>query len=95
MKKKWLFISILIVAEILVLIAVVFVVWQGVGHLAVYSLGMAAPFVIMSIFIGLLFAFIKKAAKAIRYINALAGTLLIFMGILLLTNKLYLLYTPI
>lgn len=70
-------------------------VWQGVGLLAVYSLGMAAPFVIMSIFIGLLFAFIKKAAKAIRYINALAGTLLIFMGILLLTNKLYLLYTPV
>jgi len=32
MKKKWLFISILIVAEILVLIAVVFVVWQGVGQ---------------------------------------------------------------
>ena len=32
MKKKWLFISILIVAEILVLTAVVFVVWQGVSQ---------------------------------------------------------------
>ena len=32
MKNKWLFISILIVAEILVLTAVVFVVWQGVSQ---------------------------------------------------------------
>jgi hypothetical protein len=39
MKKKWLFISILIVAEILVLIAVVFVVWQGVGQTDLGSFG--------------------------------------------------------
>lgn len=32
MKNKWLFISILIVAEILVLTAIVFVVWQGVSQ---------------------------------------------------------------
>ncbi len=39
MKKKWLFISILIVAEILVLIAVVFVVWQGVGQTELGNFG--------------------------------------------------------
>lgn len=39
MKKKWLFISILIVAEILVLIAVVFVVWQGVGQTGLGNFG--------------------------------------------------------
>ncbi len=39
MKNKWLFISILIVAEILVLVAVVFVVWQGVSQTDLGSFG--------------------------------------------------------
>jgi DUF4097 and DUF4098 domain-containing protein YvlB len=45
MKNKWLFISILIVAEILVLAAVVFVVWQGVTetNLGAFSFRFSNP----------------------------------------------------
>ena len=69
-------------------------VWQGIRLLAVYSAGLAAPFIVMSIFISMLLAFIKKASKARRYVNAIAGILLILVGVLLLTNKLYLLNAP-
>jgi cytochrome c-type biogenesis protein len=69
-------------------------VWQGIRLLAVYSAGLAAPFIVISIFISIFLVFIKKASKALRYVNAIAGILLILVGILLLTNKLYLLIAP-
>jgi cytochrome c-type biogenesis protein len=69
-------------------------IMQGVILLIIYSIGMAAPFVLLSLFVGYLLIFIKKATRTTKYINAFAGIILICMGILLLTNKLYLLYTP-
>jgi len=69
-------------------------VWQGIRLLAVYSAGLAFPFIVISVFIGFLLAFIKRASKAIRYVNAGAGILLILVGILLLTNRLFLLNVP-
>jgi len=69
-------------------------VWQGVRLLAVYSAGLAVPFIVMSVFVSLLLAFVKKASKALKYVNATAGILLILVGVLLLTNKLYLLSAP-
>lgn len=65
-------------------------VWQGTLLLAIYSLGLAVPFVVMSVFIRYLLAFIKRASKALRYVNTVAGILLIGVGLLLVTNKLYL-----
>jgi cytochrome c-type biogenesis protein len=66
-------------------------VWQGIGLLSVYSFGLAIPFLILSVFIHLVLAFIKRANKLIRYVNVAAGVLLMIMGALLLTNKLYML----
>lgn len=63
-------------------------IWQGVGLLAVYSLGLALPFVLMSIFINFLLIFIKRATRLLRYINTIAGCLLILVGIFLLTRNL-------
>jgi cytochrome c-type biogenesis protein len=63
-------------------------VWQGIGLLSVYSLGLALPFLILSVFIHLVLAFIKKANRLIRYVNVTAGILLMIMGTLLLTNRL-------
>jgi cytochrome c-type biogenesis protein len=63
-------------------------VWQGVLLLGVYSLGLAIPFVLLSIFINFLLAFIKKANRFLRYANIVAGALLIVVGLLLVTNKL-------
>ena len=62
---------------------------QGILLLGIYSAGLAIPFVIMSIFINFLLIFIKKASKALKYINTVAGVLLIVVGLILVTNKLY------
>lgn len=66
-------------------------VWQGIILLAIYSAGLAIPFIIMSVFINFLLIFIKKASRVLRYINTVAGILLIIVGLILVTNKLYVL----
>jgi cytochrome c-type biogenesis protein len=68
-------------------------VLKGVALLSVYSAGLAIPFLTISIFINFLLIFIRKATRAIRYLNAAAGILLILIGILLVTDKLYWLNT--
>jgi len=62
--------------------------WQGVGLLAVYSAGLAVPFLLISVFIQMVFVFLKKITRYMRYINLAAGVLLILVGISLVTNKL-------
>lgn len=61
----------------------------GVLLLVVYSAGLAVPFILISIFINFLLVFIKKAIRIIRYVNAVAGVLLIIIGLLLLTDNLF------
>jgi len=63
-------------------------VLEGVLLLSVYSLGLAMPFFLMSIFIDRLLVFLKQARKVLQYINTVAGLLLISIGILLMTNNL-------
>jgi cytochrome c-type biogenesis protein len=64
-------------------------VWQGVLLLGIYSAGLAIPFIIISIFINFLLIFIKKASKVLKYVNVVAGVVLIVVGLILLSNKLY------
>jgi cytochrome c-type biogenesis protein len=66
-------------------------VWQGIVLLAIYSAGLALPFIIISVFINLLLIVIKKASRVLQYVNAAAGILLIIVGLILVTNKLYVL----
>jgi cytochrome c-type biogenesis protein len=66
-------------------------VWQGTLLLGVYSAGLAIPFIIMSVFINYVLVFIKKAVKTMKFVNAVAGILLIITGLFLVTNKLYIL----
>ena len=66
-------------------------VWQGIVLLAIYSAGLAMPFIIMSVFINFLLIFIKKASRVLQYVNTVAGILLIIVGLILVTNKLYVL----
>lgn len=66
-------------------------VWQGIVLLAIYSAGLAMPFIIMSVFINLLLIFIKKASRVLQYVNTAAGILLIIIGLIIVTNKLYVL----
>ena len=64
-------------------------VWQGVILLGIYSAGLAIPFIVMSIFINFLLIFIKKASKVLKYVNVVAGVVLIVVGLILVSNKLY------
>ena len=64
-------------------------VWQGVILLGIYSAGLAIPFIIISIFINFLLTFIKKASKVLKYVNVVAGVVLIVVGLILVSNKLY------
>ena len=64
---------------------------RGIWLLAVYSIGLALPFVILSVCINFLINFIYSTAKTIRYIHMVAGILLIITGLLLIADRLRLL----
>jgi cytochrome c-type biogenesis protein len=64
---------------------------QGIVLLAIYSAGLALPFIILSVFIHLLLMVIKKASGFLQYVTAAAGILMIIVGLILVTNKLYVL----
>ena len=66
-------------------------VWQGVILLVAYSVGLAMPFIIVSIFVNFMLKFIKKISVALKYVNIVAGIMLIFVGLFLVSNKMYLL----
>lgn len=64
-------------------------VTEGVVLLGIYSAGLGIPFVVLSLFIGFILAFIKKANRVLNYINIAAGVVLAVVGVLLITNKLF------
>jgi cytochrome c-type biogenesis protein len=64
-------------------------VWHGILLLGIYSAGLAIPFMILSVFINSILIFIKTASKTMRYFNTTAGILLILVGLLLVTDRLY------
>ena len=68
-------------------------VLNGILLLAVYSAGLALPFVILSFFIHSLLDFMKRATKLINIINKASGILLIVIGLLLMFDKFRLLGT--
>ena len=66
-------------------------VGQGMILLGVYSLGLAVPFMVLSIFINFLLVVISKMTRVIRILHPAAGILLIIMGLFLVTDNLNLL----
>lgn len=62
-------------------------VLKGVWLLAVYSAGLAIPFLLISLFITSLMEFMKKARRLIGFINKVSGGLLILIGLLLIFDK--------
>jgi cytochrome c-type biogenesis protein len=63
-------------------------VWQGMSLLAVYSLGLGLWFVGISLFINFILVFLQKAKKVLRYVNLVAGCVLIVIGLSLVTDRL-------
>ncbi len=66
-------------------------VWKGMVLLSIYSAGLALPFILISVFINYMLVFLKKASKIIRYVNIVAGALLVAVGLALATNNMSLL----
>ena len=63
-------------------------IWQGSVLLAVYSLGLAIPFLIISACIHFMLQMLKKMTAVMRYLNPAAGIMLIIVGVLLITDNL-------
>ena len=60
---------------------------KGVSLLAVYSAGLAIPFIIISFFINSILGIMKRATKFIGALNKASGILLIIIGLLLIFDK--------
>ncbi|MBM7623960.1 cytochrome c biogenesis CcdA family protein [Sporohalobacter salinus] len=61
-------------------------VWLGGGLLAVYSLGLAIPFLLITLFISYIFDYVGKFNHYLDKVSMLSGVLLIIMGILIYTD---------
>lgn len=77
-----------LLGSVLILAANQDTVRQGMGLLTVYSVGLALPFMLLSVGIHYMLRFVRRASKAVRYINIIAGVLLIITGLLLMTDSL-------
>jgi cytochrome c-type biogenesis protein len=75
-----------ITGAILTLIATKGSVSSGFWFFGWYALGFMLPFVIASIFIAYVMEWVKKSKSWLKYVNWLAGAIIILLGILLLTN---------
>jgi cytochrome c-type biogenesis protein len=73
---------------------------QGAGLLAIYSLGLAVPFLLVAVGLGQASAAIRRMGPYLRYVEMASGVLLIFIGVLLFTerftelNSYFLQFTP-
>ncbi len=76
-----------ILGSILVLASSQQTMSQGGILLLTYSAGLAIPFFILSLVIHMLIGFMQKTKKILKYMNLIAGIFLIFIGIVLVTDK--------
>lgn len=60
---------------------------QGASLLAVYSLGLAVPFLLAAAGLGQASSAIRRLGPYLRYVEMASGALLIFVGILIFTNQ--------
>lgn len=63
-------------------------VWQGGLLLVVFSVGLGLPFLLLAYGIGRATEHVARLSKILPYISVIGGALLIFLGVLLLTESL-------
>jgi len=80
-----------ILATILVLAGAQETVWKGVILLAVYSLGLAVPFLLTSLGVDRFLAFYGRFRRHLHTVEVCSGVLLIAIGVLIFLNNLRLL----
>ena len=76
-----------VLAAVLTVAATKETVWQGVFLLACYSAGLAIPFLATAIFIGGFLKFYKNFRKHLHAVEVASGTLLLFIGALIYSNR--------
>ena len=76
-----------ILAGILAVAAVRATAWHGAYLLAVYSLGLGLPFLIIGVAFDSMLPLIKRINRYSQVIHMLSGLLLISIGVLILTDK--------
>jgi cytochrome c-type biogenesis protein len=65
--------------------------WKGAFLLAIYSIGLGVPFLLIGLFFSALRPILRKISRYSRWIYALGGILLVAIGILIIIGKLNLL----
>jgi len=76
-----------ILAAILVVASTKQTIWQGILLLAVYSLGLAVPFLLTSLGLTQFMNFYRGFRKHLHTVEVLSGVVLILVGTLLVTNQ--------
>ena len=62
--------------------------WQGAYLLAIYSLGLGLPFLIIGIAFSSITPLLKRIRRYSQLVYIISGVLLIAVGVLILTNNL-------
>ena len=76
-----------ILGSILTLAGASETLWSGVGLLSVYSLGLAVPFLLSALALERFLSAFKRFRRFIPWMERASGTLLIVLGILLITGS--------
>ena len=76
-----------ILASVLVLASITTTIGEGIRLLAIYSLGLAIPFLLTSLFMTEAISYIKRFSSFLRFVPIISGGPLIILGILFLTNE--------
>lgn len=77
-----------ILGSVLILAATSTTALQGTILLAIFSLGLAIPFLIIAAGVGWVAAHISKLSVALEWVSVVGGGFLVFLGILLATDNL-------
>ena len=78
-----------VLGTILVLSSFQATITQGIVLLSFYSLGLAIPFLLTSLFLGFVIERVKVFTKITKWLNLFSGLILIILGILLFSDKFY------
>lgn len=76
-----------ILSSILIYASTMQTVTKGILLLIVYSLGLAVPFLLTALAIESFSKYFRKISKYLPLLSVISGILLIFMGIIIFTNK--------
>lgn len=79
-----------ILGSILVLASTSGTVLQGTMLLTIFSLGLGLPFLVVALGISHAMEYIKKISKYLHIVSIIGGVFLVFLGILLVTDRLVL-----